>query len=138
MAWTPAAWWLAAMLLLSSGGAQASLYCGEQNCYTILGVKRATPGLEIKKAYRKLSLQYHPDKNPTPEADAMFKSIANAYGIVSDAERRQDYDYALDHPEQVWRPSRPLTRRCRTTPVTFARICRTPLTPIRSWAHSPN
>lgn len=87
--------------MLLTSVAQASMYCGQDNCYELLGVKRSASAAEIKKAYRKLSLQYHPDKNPTAEADAIFKGIANAYGIVSDAERREDYNYALDHPEQV-------------------------------------
>jgi DnaJ family protein C protein 25 len=87
--------------VLLTSFAQASMYCGEDNCYEVLGVKRSASVAEIKKAYRKLSLQYHPDKNPTAEAEAIFKGIANAYSIVSDAERREDYNYALDHPEQV-------------------------------------
>lgn len=63
-----------------------------QDHYKILGVsKTATPG-EIRKAYLKLSLQYHPDKNPDPNAAEEFKKIAHAYKILSDPEFRQEYD----------------------------------------------
>ena len=59
--------------------------------YKILGVKRTANDREIKKAFRKLSLKWHPDKNPDnkEEAEAKFKSIAEAYTVLSDAEKRQ-------------------------------------------------
>lgn len=48
----------------------------------------------IKKQYRKLSLQYHPDKNPgDTEADKKFREVARAYEVLSDAEKKQIYDY---------------------------------------------
>jgi len=61
-----------------------------KNYYEILGVsKEATPE-EIKKSYRKLSLQYHPDKNPTGEEK--FKEISEAYGILSNPDKKAKYD----------------------------------------------
>ena len=60
--------------------------------YRILGVKRSSTDREIKKAFRKLSLKWHPDKNEPAmkeEAEAKFKSIAEAYTVLSDAEKRQ-------------------------------------------------
>ena len=60
--------------------------------YKILGVKRSASDREIKKAFRKLSLKWHPDKNEPDmkeEAEAKFKSIAEAYTVLSDAEKRQ-------------------------------------------------
>ena len=60
--------------------------------YRILGVKRSATDREIKKAFRKLSLKWHPDKNEPDkkeEAEAKFKSIAEAYTVLSDAEKRQ-------------------------------------------------
>jgi DnaJ-class molecular chaperone len=60
--------------------------------YESLGVsKTATPD-EIKKAYRKLALQYHPDRNKTKEADAKFKEVTRAYEVLSNEEKRKTYD----------------------------------------------
>lgn len=64
-----------------------------KNLYSILGLsEKATPE-EIKKSYRKLSLQYHPDKNPgNAEAEEKFKEITAAYSILSDPDKKQRYD----------------------------------------------
>lgn len=90
-----------ALLLGWMTSSVVGMYCGKKDCYDVLGVGQRSTSQEIKKSYRKLSLQYHPDKNPSPEADKMFKEIANAYEIISNPEMRAEYDYALEHPEQV-------------------------------------
>ncbi len=61
--------------------------------YAILGVdKMATPD-DIKKQYRKRAMQYHPDRNPdSPEAEAKFKELAEAYGVLTDPVKKKEYD----------------------------------------------
>ena len=61
--------------------------------YEILGVGKSATADEIKKAYRKLAIKYHPDKNPGDKtAEEKFKEISNAYEVLGDAEKRQRYD----------------------------------------------
>lgn len=60
--------------------------------YTILGVSKTTTPDEIKKAYRKLALEFHPDRNKSKEADAKFKEITKAYEVLSSDDKRKMYD----------------------------------------------
>lgn len=61
--------------------------------YEVLGVARDANAQDIKKAYRKLALQHHPDRNPDdPEAEAAFKEVSEAYAVLSDDEKRRMYD----------------------------------------------
>ncbi len=60
--------------------------------YRLLGVERDAGEEEIKKAYRRMAMQYHPDRNDSPDAEARFKEIAEAYEVLSDPEQRQIYD----------------------------------------------
>lgn len=64
----------------------------EQDYYTILGVSKTATDAEIKSAYRKLALQYHPDRNKTKEAEIKFKEVTKAYEVLSDSQKRQTYD----------------------------------------------
>lgn len=65
----------------------------KRDFYEILGVTKSSDQDTIKKAYRKLAMQFHPDKNPdNPEAEEKFKEAASAYEILSDPEKRARYD----------------------------------------------
>ena len=64
----------------------------KQDYYDILGVNRNASKAEIKKAYRKLALKYHPDKNPDKDAEERFKEISAAYAVLYDDEKRRMYD----------------------------------------------
>src|SRR5436309_8169014 len=66
----------------------------KRDYYEVLGISRTATDDEIKKAYRKLALRYHPDKNPEnrPEAEERFKELVEAYQVLCDAERRGLYD----------------------------------------------
>lgn len=65
----------------------------KRDYYEVLGVGRDAGAEEIKRAYRKLALKYHPDRNPDdPEAETRFKEAAEAYEVLSDAEKRRRYD----------------------------------------------
>ncbi|MBX6390034.1 MAG: molecular chaperone DnaJ [Frankia sp.] len=67
----------------------------EKDYYAALGVPKDAPAADIKKAYRKLARELHPDKNPgDPKAEARFKEISEAYDVLSDERRRREYDEA--------------------------------------------
>jgi DnaJ-class molecular chaperone len=70
--------------------------------YEIMDVNKKASPEEIKSAYRRLVMIYHPDKNKLPEAEEMFKGIAEAYSVLSDPAKRKKYD--LDNePRNVLR-----------------------------------
>ncbi|MDQ6749066.1 MAG: DnaJ domain-containing protein, partial [Candidatus Dormibacteraeota bacterium] len=61
--------------------------------YAVLEVSRSAGPEEIKKSFRKLAMQWHPDRNPgNAEAEARFKEISEAYEVLSDPTKRQQYD----------------------------------------------
>lgn len=65
----------------------------KQDFYEILGIQKGASAAEIKKAYRKMAVKYHPDKNPgDTEAEEMFKKAAEAYEVLSDPDKKAKYD----------------------------------------------
>src|SRR6266508_6799101 len=64
-----------------------------RDLYEVLGVKRDASDDDVKKAYRKLARQYHPDRNPgDKQAETKFKEVQEAYDVLSDKSKREQYD----------------------------------------------
>lgn len=72
----------------------------KRDYYEVLGVDKSASEDEIKKAYRKIAIKYHPDRNPDdPKAEEKFKEAAEAYSVLNDAQKRQQYDqFGFDGP----------------------------------------
>ena len=64
----------------------------KRDYYEVLGVGKEASKEEIKNTYRKLAMQYHPDRNKSPEAEEKFKEISEAYAVLSDDEKKVQYD----------------------------------------------
>jgi molecular chaperone DnaJ len=64
----------------------------KRDYYEILGVDKKASADDVKSAYRKLAMQYHPDRNKSPDAEEKFKEISEAYAVLSDQGKRQQYD----------------------------------------------
>jgi molecular chaperone DnaJ len=65
---------------------------GQRDYYEVLGVGKGADALELKKAYRKLAMEFHPDRNPSTDAAEKFKEINRAYEVLSDTDMRARYD----------------------------------------------
>jgi hypothetical protein len=64
----------------------------KRDYYEVLGVSKAASKNEVKDAYRKLAMQYHPDRNKAADAEEKFKEISEAYAVLSDDQKRRQYD----------------------------------------------
>ena len=78
----------------------------KRDYYEVLGIQRSANKEDIKNSYRKLALQYHPDRNKSPGAEEKFKEISEAYAVLPDDEKRKRYDtYGHVGAEEVFRGS---------------------------------
>ncbi|MGH0168453.1 UNVERIFIED_CONTAM: hypothetical protein FKN15_054720 [Acipenser sinensis] len=77
---------------LSQKSTDRELIAMGKDYYRMLGVPSGSNEDEIKKAYRKMALKFHPDKNKDPNAEDKFKEIAEAYEVLSDPKKRSIYD----------------------------------------------
>jgi DnaJ-domain-containing protein 1 len=77
--------------------------CGEKTCYDVLELSRESTPNEIKVMYKKLSLQYHPDKTDDPADRERYAAVRQAYDTLSDPAKRAEYDNILDNPFLNWR-----------------------------------
>jgi len=108
---------------------------GHDELYNVLGLSRSATNEDVKKAYRKAALRWHPDKNPNSkqEAETMFKRVATAYQVLSDPARRAEYDRQATHAAQ--KPaSTPPKASARPAAATTAP---SPPTNVRQRAPSP-
>ena len=68
-----------------------------ENLYNILGVSPNATGDDIKKAYRSLAMRHHPDRSSHPNADSRFDAIKKAYELLSDPQKRTEYDQTINN-----------------------------------------
>jgi curved DNA-binding protein CbpA len=68
-----------------------------ENPYNILGVSPTASTEDIKKAYRSLAMRHHPDRNPHSSAEVRFNAIKKAYELLSDPQKRAEYNYSLNN-----------------------------------------
>ena len=99
--------------------------------YKVLGVDKKASQEDIKKAYRKLARQYHPDTNKDAGAEERFKEISEAYDVLGDADKRKKYDRGghVRRREQSLRGRRRRRRRPRRTSARSRTSCRASSTP---------
>ncbi|CAN8062363.1 unnamed protein product [Agarophyton chilense] len=92
---------LLSLVVLLSGA--SALFCGRDNCYELLRVPRNASKSDVRRAYRRVSADLHPDKNPGDEAAAArFRSVSAAYEALLDDAKRAKYDDFLDNPTKYW------------------------------------
>lgn len=83
----------------------------KRDYYEVLGLQKGASEDEIKKAFRKMAMKYHPDRNPgDKDAEEKFKEVNEAYSILSDPDKKNKYDRfghaGVDPNARIWRRSR--------------------------------
>lgn len=68
------------------------VFCSQKDPYLTLGVSRTATTEQIRRSYKQLAREWHPDKNPNPEAEKRFVDINQAYEVLSDPEKRKKFD----------------------------------------------
>lgn len=88
--------------------------------YKILGVPRNASEEDIRKAYKRLALQYHPDKNKSSTAEAMFIEVVEAYEVLSDTNARVSYDQQLNcSSDYCYKADQSMNTSTPSTPTTY-------------------
>ncbi|KAJ3413113.1 hypothetical protein HDV05_008509 [Chytridiales sp. JEL 0842] len=77
------------------------MHYSKMQYYAVLGLEKDCTEVELKKAYRKLALLYHPDKCTAPGADDAFKAVGHSFSILSDADKRSHYDQYGTDPDSI-------------------------------------
>ena len=104
----------------------------KRDLYEILGISKNATAEEIKKAYRKLAIQYHPDKNPGDKsAEEKFKEIAESYAILSDPDKRALVFQVVTATEPSPDPCSRTSESCRRRPCRRRRCGRRGSCPLR-------
>lgn len=94
---------LAVLLFALIASRASARFCGEDNCFELLGIERNAPKAEVRRAYRRLSSEMHPDKRPGVEgAVELFRKIGTAYETLTDDAKRAEYEDFLDNPGKYW------------------------------------
>lgn len=73
------------------------------NFYELYGISKDSDSNEVRKAYRKLSLKWHPDKNSEPDAETMFRKVVAVYEVLKDEEKRKRYNEILEFGLPDWK-----------------------------------
>ncbi|CAF3464207.1 unnamed protein product [Rotaria sp. Silwood2] len=98
-----------------------------EDYYTILGVSRTATDEEIKRAYRRLALQLHPDKNSDPDATVRFQAVNKAYKVLGDPKLRSTYDFlgaqAADMMEQYEEYPQTMNTMSTCKKILFGLMC---------------
>jgi DnaJ family protein C protein 25 len=81
------------------------VFCGSKSCYEILEIRRNATTKQVRRAYRRLSLEYHPDKSKHANATEAFRLISKAYEVLDGNETRVNFDYYLNHPRDYFKVS---------------------------------